>query len=74
MLTLKKFQYTIKGFTMATVKEALLKLEAHERECTVRYANIEKRLDAGSDRFKRSELMLWGIYPLIIGLFIVERL
>lgn len=59
---------------MATVKEALLKLEAHERECAVRMANIEKRLDDGSERFKKSEMMLWGMYPLIIGLFIIDRL
>tara|TARA_R110001632_G_scaffold208754_2_gene333193 strand:- start:456 stop:656 length:201 start_codon:yes stop_codon:yes gene_type:complete len=66
---------------MATVKEALLKLEAHERECSVRmesisdkFEHIEKRLDEGSARFKKSEMMLWGIYPLIIGLFLVERL
>ena len=66
---------------MTTVKEALLKLEAHERECSVRmesindkFEHIEKRLDEGSVRFKKSEMMLWGIYPLIIGLFLVERL
>ena len=57
---------------MATVQEALIKLEGHEKECAVRYANIEKRLDEGSDKFKKVELMLWGIYPLIIGLFIME--
>tara|TARA_B100000780_G_C20809662_1_gene321657 strand:- start:179 stop:361 length:183 start_codon:yes stop_codon:yes gene_type:complete len=59
---------------MATVKEALLKLEAHERECAVRMENIEKRLEEGSERFKKSEMMLWGMYPLIIGLFLIERL
>jgi len=66
---------------MATVSEALLKLEAHERECAVRmvsidekFQNIEKRLDEGSLRFKKSEMMLWGMYPLIIGLFLVEKL
>jgi hypothetical protein len=65
---------------MATVSEALLKLEAHERECAVRmlsidekFQNIEKRLDEGSVRFKKSEMMLWGMYPLIIGLFLVEK-
>lgn len=65
---------------MATVKEALLKLEGHERECTARmesiddkFKNIEKRLDEGSVRFRKSEMMLWGIYPLIIGLFLLER-
>ena len=59
---------------MATVQEALIKLEGHEKECAVRYANIENRLDEGSDKFKKVELMLWGIYPLIIGLFIMERM
>ena len=59
---------------MATVKEALLKLEAHERECAVRMENIDKRLEEGSERFKKSEMMLWGMYPLIIGLFLIERL
>ena len=59
---------------MATVKEALLKLEAHERECAVRMENIEKRLEEGSERFKKSEMMLWGMYPLIFGLFLIERL
>lgn len=65
---------------MATVKEALLKLEAHERECAVRMLvidertqAIEKRLDAGADRFKKTEYMLWGIYPLIIGLFGMDK-
>jgi len=65
---------------MATVTEALLKLEAHERECAVRmisidekFQSIEKRLDEGSLRFKKSEMMLWGMYPLIIGLFLVEK-
>jgi len=66
---------------MATVKEALLRLEAHERECVVRlesiddkFKSIEKRLDEGTARFKKSEMMLWGIYPLIIGLFLIDRL
>lgn len=58
---------------MATVKEALLKLEAHERECAVRMYNIEKRLEDGSVRFRKSEMMLWGMYPLIIGLFVIEK-
>jgi len=66
---------------MATVREALLKLEAHERECAVRmeaiemkFQSIEKRLDEGSVRFKKTEMMLWGMYPLIIGLFVLEKI
>ena len=41
---------------MTTTKEALIKLEAHERECAIRYEYIEKRLNEGSAKFKRLEL------------------
>ena len=58
---------------MATVKEALLKLEGHERECAVRYQNIERRLDEGQIKFGKLQSALWGIYPLIIGLFVVGK-
>ena len=58
---------------MATVKEALIRLEGHEKECAIRYQNIEKRMEEGSERFRKSELMLWGMYPLIIGLFLIEK-
>ncbi len=58
---------------MATVSEALLKLEGHERECSVRYQNIERRLDEGQVKFKSLQRGLWGIYPLIIGLFVVGK-
>ena len=46
-------------------------LEAHERECAIRYENIEKRLDAGSERFKRLENMIWGLYGLLITTAII---
>ena len=42
-------------------------LRAHERECTIRYENIEKRLDSGSRRFARMEGMIIGLYGLIIA-------
>ena len=42
-------------------------LEQHEEICALRYAQIEKRLDSGADRFVRLENMIWGIYALIIG-------
>jgi len=58
---------------MATAKEVLIRLEGHEKECSVRYGNIEKRLDEGSKRFAKAEVMLWGMYPLIIGLFLIEK-
>ena len=36
---------------MPTAKESLAKIEAHEKECAVRYTNIEKRLDKGDVKF-----------------------
>ena len=48
-------------------QKALKKIEVHEAECKVRYENIQARLDEGSAKFKRLELMLWGVYPFILG-------
>ena len=58
---------------MATAKEVLIRLEGHEKECTVRYTNIEKQLDSGSAKFKKAELMLWSMYPLILGSALLDR-
>jgi hypothetical protein len=50
---------------MATAKDALHQIQTHEKECAIRYQHIEKRLDEGSDKFKRIEVMLWGLYGLV---------
>tara|TARA_B100000963_G_C22560060_1_gene640894 strand:+ start:409 stop:591 length:183 start_codon:yes stop_codon:yes gene_type:complete len=52
---------------MATVKESLARIEAHEKECALRYENIEKRLDAGSKKFDRLMMMIVGVYPFILA-------
>ena len=59
---------------MNIAEEALKKIEIHEAECRLRYENIERRLDEGQAKFKRLELMLWGIYPFIVGTIIIARL
>jgi hypothetical protein len=58
---------------MATVKDALAELNAHERECAIRYEYIERRLNEGSAKFKRLEMLLWGIYPFIIGSIVLTK-
>tara|TARA_R110000796_G_scaffold161555_1_gene278360 strand:+ start:345 stop:527 length:183 start_codon:yes stop_codon:yes gene_type:complete len=58
---------------MPTVKDALAKLEAHERECAVRYTYIEKSLDEGSSKFKKLESLLWGVYPFIVGTVLLAK-
>ena len=61
-------------------REALLKLEAHERECAARMENIQdklsvvdKRLDMGMDKYKNIERLLWLLYPLILGLDVIGQ-
>lgn len=45
---------------------AIERVAAHEKECAIRYENIEKRLDQGQDKFRRLENMIWGLYLLLI--------
>ena len=59
---------------MATAKEALIRVEGHEKECAIRYEHIEERLDEGSDKFKRLELILWGLYGLIAASSGIDKL
>jgi|TARA_R110002020_G_scaffold189034_1_gene387959 hypothetical protein len=51
---------------MPTVKDAITKIAAHEKECSLRYQNIEKRLESGEKRFDKLETMIWGVYPFIV--------
>ena len=60
---------------MNEAQEALSEIKAHQRECAVRYENIEKRLDEGSEKFKRLERLIWGVYPFIaISIFATKFL
>ncbi len=51
---------------MTPTEKAIAKIEAHERECSIRYEGIEKRLQDGSKRFDRLEMMIWGVYVTVI--------
>ena len=48
-------------------KKALSEIESHERECAIRYETIERRVSEGSIKFKKLEMLLWGVYPFIVG-------
>ena len=50
---------------------ALASIEAHERECVVRYQSIERRLDSGAAKFVRLEKMIYGLYALVLGSVLV---
>ncbi len=58
---------------MPTVKESFAKIEAHEKECAIRYQYIEKRLDEGSAKFKKLESLVWGVYPFILGSLVLTK-
>ena len=58
---------------MATVKDALNKLESHEKECAIRYKNIEARLESGTKRFDKLENMIWSVYPFIVVSVILAK-
>ena len=58
---------------MATAKDALNAIEAHERECKLLYRSIDARLEAGSKRFDKLEVMLWAVYPFIVASVVVAK-
>ena len=57
--------------TMEPALKTQMQLEAHEKECNIRYSAIEKRLDKGDAKFDRMDTkfttMIIGVYVLIIG-------
>ena len=51
----------------------LNRIETHEKECLIRYKNIEKRLEDGSKKFDKLETMLWAVYPFILASVVLSR-
>jgi hypothetical protein len=45
-----------------------LELEAHEKECAVRYANVENQLSMLDKRMWRLEAMIMGSTVIVVGL------
>jgi len=58
---------------MATAKDALNAIEVHEKECKLLYKSIDARLEAGTKRFDKLEMMLWGVYPFIVATVIAAE-
>ncbi len=52
---------------MSELRQAMDKIAAHERECAIRYENIERRLEEGSQKFDKLENMIWAVYPFIVA-------
>lgn len=56
----------------------MAKIAAHERECAIRYENIEKRLDKGDAKFDAMDTKftryIIGLYLLIIAASGLDRI
>ena len=48
-------------------------LELQEQICVIRYENLDKRLESGSARFIRMEAMIWGLYAVIVGSYLLDK-
>ena len=56
-----------------TLNDIANEVDTHERECAIRYANIEKRLDEGKKRFVRIELLIVGLYASMASIEVLAR-
>tara|TARA_R100001082_G_scaffold82092_1_gene48966 strand:+ start:371 stop:592 length:222 start_codon:yes stop_codon:yes gene_type:complete len=54
-------------------QDALSEIKTHQRECAIRYEYIEKRLDEGSEKFKKLEMMIWGVYPFMVATIVAAK-
>ncbi len=64
---------TTKKKQTAKPRKRTSSLEMHEQICAIRYENIEKRLESGSARFIRMEMLIYGLYATIIGTYVLEK-
>ena len=44
-----------------------VRMKGHEDLCSLRYDNIEKRLESGNKRFDKLDKMLIGIYGIMLS-------
>ena len=47
-----------------------LQLEAHEKECAIRYAAVQEKLDALDKRMWRLEAMIMGSTVLVVAMVV----
>ncbi len=51
---------------MTPTQQAISKIEALEREFSIRHEEVERRLERGDKRFDKLEAMIWGVYVTVI--------
>jgi hypothetical protein len=56
------------------VEDVLAKLEKHEAECTLRYQQIEQRLEDHKSSLKALDVKLWALAVLILIAPFVQKI
>ena len=55
---------------MEPVLKTQMELEAHEKECPIRYAAVQEKLDALDKRMWRLEAMIMGSTILVVAMVV----
>jgi len=69
----KKSSSKTKSEPVSEAQLALNEIRTHERECALRYERIEERLSEGSEKFKKLEMMIWGVYPFMVATIVAAK-
>tara|TARA_B100000927_G_C16281174_1_gene395577 strand:+ start:120 stop:320 length:201 start_codon:yes stop_codon:yes gene_type:complete len=56
--------------SMEPVLKTQMELEAHEKECAIRYANVQEKLEALDKRMWRLEAMIMGSTILVVAMVV----
>ena len=55
---------------MEPVLKTQMELEAHEKECAIRYASVQEKLDSLDKRMWRLEAMIMGSTVLVVAMVV----
>ena len=56
--------------TMEPVLKTQMEPEAHEKECAIRYANVQEKLEALDKRMWRLEAMIMGSTVMVVAMVV----
>ena len=56
--------------SMEPVLKTQMELEAHEKECAIRYANVQEKLEGLDKRMWRLEAMIMGSTLLVVAMVV----
>ena len=56
--------------SMEPVLKTQMELEAHEKECAIRYANVQEKLEGLDKRLWRLEAMIMGSTSMVVAMVV----